>query len=550
MFLRFILLLAVVLPLQAQGPGHRGMGRGRMGGMAISIPTTLPTATSELFAGSGTCVLCHAGGGGSFQASDGRNVSPVTLWQATMMANAYRDPVFRAKVQAEIQENPSLETYIEDKCLTCHAPMAFTEAHRKGNTAYRFQQADADPLAKDGVSCTLCHQIVATNFGQESSFSGGYQVNENHETYGPHQYPIAMPMIRHTGYKPVYSEHVAQSALCATCHTLFTPTVNDQGDVVGEIPEQTPFLEWLNSVYPDSGLTCQACHMPALQERLRITTMPMRAPRRSPIHLHEFVGGNAYVLALLERHGKTLKTAASPKAFQEKRAQVERNLQQAARLELRFQGWKNDTLEVAVWVHNLTGHKFPTGYPSRRAWLELEVLQKGTPVFHSGAWDATTGDLQGLDTPYEPHHQVIHQPHQVQVYESVMVTPEGQVTQSLLRALRYVKDNRIPPKGFRAQGPYTEHTAILGRATQDPDFNRWETSEGTGADRVIYRIGNLSPQESYTLRVTLWYQTLKPRFLRHLWNHSGEWIQKLQQMVQEMPETPVAVATATLEISP
>ncbi len=550
-FLWIALLLAAPPPV---AQGHRGMGpgmgRGRMGGMMARVTTSLPTATSELFAGSGTCVLCHAGGGGSFQTAEGQNVSPVALWQGTMMANAFRDPVFRAKVQAEVQENPSLEAYIEDKCLTCHAPMAFTEAHRQGTGYYRFQQAEANPLARDGVSCTLCHQIVPDNFGEASSFSGGYRVNERHEAYGPHKHPIAMPMIRHSGYRPVYSEHIQEAALCATCHTLFTPTVNDQGEVVGEIPEQTPFLEWLNSVYPDSGLTCQACHMPALQERLRITTMPRMAPRRAPIHPHEFVGGNTYVLTLLERYGDLLKTAAPAAAFQEKRTQALANLRRAARLTVEHQGWTGDTLLLVVQVENLTGHKFPTGYPSRRAWLEVEVLQDDRVVFHSGAWDSTAGDLQGLDTPYEPHHRVITQPDQVQVYESVMATPEGQVTQSLLRGLRYVKDNRIPPKGFRLQGPHTEHTAILGQAAEDPDFNRDRDMEGTGTDRVFYHIGGLSPQGQYTVRVTLWYQVLKPRFLQHLLSHEGDWITYLRQMTKETPETPVAVATATLSITP
>ncbi len=539
-----ILALGIPLLLLGQGMGRRGMGmmRGMMGGR-----TALPTAASELFAGSGTCVLCHAGAPGSFQAPDGRNVSPIALWQATMMANAFRDPVFRAKVEAELQENPSLTAYIEDKCLTCHAPMAFTEAHRSGVQHYRFQQADQNPLAHDGVSCTLCHQIEPSNFGKEASFSGGYQVNERRETYGPHPHPITMPMVRHTGFKPVYSEHIAQSALCATCHTLFTPTVNDQGEVVGEIPEQTPFLEWLNSVYPDSGLSCQACHMPALHQRTRITTMPRMAPRRSPVHLHEFVGGNTYVPRLLAQYQGTLQAVADPARLQEKAEAVRANLQKAARLQATSR-WRHDTLELAVTVENLTGHKFPTGYPSRRAWLEVRVLAGDSVVFASGVWDPETGDLQGLDQPYEPHHQVITHPDEVQVYQSVMATPEGRVTQSLLRGLKYIKDNRIPPRGFRSSGPYTEATGIRGRAADDPDFNRSGDTEGTGADRVFYRIGSLRPDARYTVTVRLLYQVLAPRFLQHLLGHEGKWVQTLKQLITEYPETPVVVDSLRLTV--
>ncbi|MEZ4765321.1 MAG: hypothetical protein R3C26_19700 [Calditrichia bacterium] len=39
-----------------------------------------------------------------------------------MMANA-KDPLFRAKVSAEVAENPALQAVIEDKCTTCHAPI-------------------------------------------------------------------------------------------------------------------------------------------------------------------------------------------------------------------------------------------------------------------------------------------------------------------------------------------------------------------------------------------------------------------------------------------
>ncbi len=78
-----------------------------------------------------------------------------------------------------------------------------------------------------------------------------------------------------------------------------------------------------------------------------------------------------------------------------------------------------------VHVRNLTGHKLPTGYPSRRAWLHVTVRDRGGRiVFESGAV-AQNGAIAGNDNDadalaFEPHHSEIRTADQVQIYESVM----------------------------------------------------------------------------------------------------------------------------------
>src|SRR6185503_9011059 len=82
-------------------------------------------------------------------------------------------------------------------------------------------------------------------------------------------------------------------------------------------------------------------------------------------------------------------------------------------------------LSFDVDVRNLSGHKFPTGYPSRRAWLHVTVLDaRGAKVFESGAIDET-GAIQGNDndgdpTRFEPHYERVTRPDQVQIYEPVL----------------------------------------------------------------------------------------------------------------------------------
>ena len=115
-----------------------------------------------------------------------------------------------------------------------------------------------------------------------------------------------------------------------------------------------------------------------------------------------------------------------------------------------------DTLELDVVVRNLTGHKFPTGYPSRRAWIHVTALDRqGRAVFESGRLggsgliEGNASDTAG-DT-FEPHYQEITSGNQVQVYESIMGTPAGAPTTGLLQATRYLKDNRLLPRGFDKQ---------------------------------------------------------------------------------------------------
>jgi len=92
--------------------------------LTLSLGTqSLPTETSILFSGAGNCSLCHIAGGGAFTTQAGTDISPTTLWRSTMMANAARDPLWQAKVTAEVAEHPALQTVIEDKCTTCHRPM-------------------------------------------------------------------------------------------------------------------------------------------------------------------------------------------------------------------------------------------------------------------------------------------------------------------------------------------------------------------------------------------------------------------------------------------
>ncbi len=98
--------------------------------------------------------------------------------------------------------------------------------------------ADADnpyhDAAMDGVSCTLCHQIADDgNLGSEASFSGGYAIEEfadpsDRPAYGPYVSPRINPMQRDSLFTPRHAAHISDSALCAACHNLKTPVLDDE----------------------------------------------------------------------------------------------------------------------------------------------------------------------------------------------------------------------------------------------------------------------------------------------------------------------------------
>jgi len=468
-----------------------------------------------------------------------------------MMANSARDPFWQAKVTAEVAEHPVLQSIIEDKCTTCHMPMGKTEATFNGAAHFSFQEGLADLLSLDGVSCTLCHQIQKNNFGADDSFSGGYEIKNVYEIFGPYVSPIAMPMFNQVGYTPVYSDHVSDSELCATCHTLFTPYVDNQGQVAGYFPEQTPYLEWKNSSYPGEQKECQTCHMRATEEAMKISTAPpWLSTQRTPIFGHEFVGGNVFMNTMLKLHGAEIGVTATNDHFDStisKTANLLRNQTIALSAQADIIA---DTLTVKVLVENLSGHKFPTGFPSRRAWLHVIVKNSANEtVFESGNWNSD-GEISGLDDDFEPHHDIISQPEQVQIYQALMKDVDDKVTYTLLRAAAYAKDNRLPPKGFKSSASDYASIAIVGKAASDTNFNRDSNGiEGCGSDRVTYKTSIAAKGTEFTIAINMHYQTIEPRFAQNLFSYQTNEIEKFKGYYDSAEKSPILMKSISLNVT-
>jgi hypothetical protein len=486
----------------------------------------------------------------------GTNVSNDVLWISTMMANSSRDPYWQASVRAEVLSNPEYQAVIEDKCATCHTPMARFTVAAEGGQGTVLEAGFLDPahalhmLALDGVSCTLCHQIARTELGQPESFSGNFAIDMDRPAgerlaYGP--YAVGQNLVRMmqavSGFVPVQSPHVHRSQLCATCHTLYTPYVDAAGQIVGEFPEQVPYLEWAYSGYRHTR-ACQDCHMPLAKGAVHISTTG--GPPRSPFFQHVFAGGNAYMLRILKAFGEEQGVFATDEHFDAKIAETLDQLQRrTAVLILESSALSGGQLVTDVLVESLVGHKFPTGFPARRAWLHLTVEDaEARVVFESGAVEAD-GSIVGNDNDaapdrFEAHYSLIDSPDQVQIYEAIMGNTEDEVTTTLLRGARYLKDNRLLPGGFQRTVRY-DAVAVQGAAVADEDFVG-------GSDRLRYVVDVGDAQGPFKVTVELLYQAVGYRWAEKLRPYDGPEPARFRQYYDAVSNDPVVVASATLEV--
>lgn len=537
---------------EAGNPYHGAVFRAAYGG--------LPDSSNSLFTGSGKCAGCHGTDANHFASIPGQtfpalpmpggwDVNVVDHWRSTLMANSARDPFWRAKVEQEVALNPAHQLELEDKCTSCHAPMGKFAAAHDGQEFYSMAELLLDSIALDGVSCNACHQQASPGIG--TRFSGEMTFVED-TLYGPYgggkDEPLIynLPMNTYVGYEPVYGAHLQTSEACAACHSLITQTADLEGNYTGnEFVEQSTYHEWLNSRYApatwegefnDLQQECQGCHMPRIDEPVIISSGYAFLEPRTPYGLHYLVGANAAMLRLMRDHVDELGLTASAAQFDSTAMRTLELLQQHT-VELSANATYNGAgaAEIEVHIANRAGHKFPSGYPARRAWLEVELRHPttGEVLWASGELAADGVSIAGVDeaglSSWEPHLDVVDSEDLVQIYEMVIADVTGQPTNVLERADVKLKDNRLVPLGFSMDHPTYDTTSLAGAEVMadalEGNFNRSDAGvSGTGADRVTYLAefsaaysGNVAP----LVAVRMWYQSMPPRWVNPMFEQSG-----------------------------
>lgn len=509
-----------------------------------------PLVPGEWYLTSASCRGCHGidSLGQSNIDEDGNDVNLVSHWESTMMALSAKDPLWKAKVSHEILTNPGHAGPLQDKCTSCHAPTGRYNHFFRGLGDYTLANLATDSLGQDGVNCASCHTI-SPSVG--STFSGNIPYDTTRTIYGPFQGPMFGPMQLYEGYTPVYSAHMDESRLCSSCHTLITETVDLSGNPTGQqFVEQATYHEYLNSSFPANSIKCQTCHMPQLASPIVIANGFIALTPRTPFNQHEFAGANYFMLDLIKNNKSSLNINVDDARFDTTLAATANNLRMnSINLNLLFDSAQSDTGYFRVSIENKVGHKFPSGYPSRRAVLQFVVTDvAGDTLFESGLFDEDYRII-GETPAFEPHHAMINQSNVPQIYEIVMGDVNGDFTSLLEHAALILKDNRLPPNGFTSTHSTYDTCVISPDAMADADFNKNNSIEGSATDYVHFHVplGSFSGDLKVTTRV--FYQSVPPKWLDEMFVLNSPEIDTFRTMYASADKTPFLVATDSLNLT-
>jgi hypothetical protein len=537
------------------------------------------------------------------------NLSPYGEWNVSPMGVAGRDPIFFSQLEGETNLLPQMTACIEDTCLHCHGVMGqrqfATDTESQGDDACKAlfgvapppevpfgrpfrldmvkQWPDSVPnaeqqygaLARDGISCNVCHRIAAQDLGTENTFTGNFIAAPLDEEYGPYDEVTRKPMKNALGITPRFGAQIANADLCGSCHNVLLPIFTNDGRQSGFSYEQATQLEWLNSDYaPNRPLSqsCQGCHMPtryngeALRFKIanfesagfapttnRVPDADITSPQRTPYGRHSLHGLNIFLNEIFqqfplllgfrqaERFSRT--SLDYPPLLLGEDSIVDMAQNQTLTVEITsLETTAEGTLRAVVQVTNRTGHKLPSGVGFRRLFIEFLARDAaGNVLWASGRTNGLGALVVGrtdvvlpTEQPdrfpaagFQPHYQTITQEDQVQIYQEVIEDSQGQVTTSFLHRFDVVKDNRIRPQGYDPRfydsfsSPYIQALAVTpGTAKDDPDYI---DPARTGADQIEYLI----PLDAATLArvntvsVTLYSQSIPPPYLAERFNNAG-----------------------------
>ena len=391
------------------------------------------TPSAEPVRDAAQCIACHS----QLTAPSGDDVSIGFDWRATMMANSARDPYWHAAVRREVLDHPTAQAAIEDKCSTCHMPMARFDAAAAGVQRCRCSRVSAARRRSTRSRPTACHARCAIRSPPRDSAStrASTAVSRSRRrpmrrvAFGPHEVDAGrQAVMRSAGeFTPSAGAHMQQSELCATCHTLYTTALDEAraGDrhaagagAVSRVAAQRLSRDGELPELPHArGRRRDADHLGARRNRGRGMSQ------------HTFLGGNAFMLGMLNRYRGELGVTALPQELDSggrtrraitglaSAAIADRSPRPRARcasLDVR--------VDMAARRATSCRRLIPRGAPGC---MSSSPTPTGRVVFESGAMrpDGRSSATTTTPTPRVSSRTTRSRsaPDQVQIYESIMV---------------------------------------------------------------------------------------------------------------------------------
>lgn len=217
-------------------------------------------------------------------------------------------------------------------------------------------------------------------------------------------------------------------------------------------------------------------------------------PTRTDLPQHHFNGGNTWVLKAVRALYPDVDTFLSATTVQASIDRAVVMLQNASHLALS----EPTAGTLNVRITNNAGHKLPTGYPEgRRMWINVRFLDaSGQLIAERGRYDPVTATLTTDDTKvYEAKLGIDA------AVAALSGQPEGESFHFVLNNV-WLKDNRIPPRGFTNAGFAAVQAAPVGYTYADGQY--WDDTAFT------------VPSGARRAEVTVHYQTTSREYIEFL----------------------------------
>ncbi|MEK6777885.1 MAG: multiheme c-type cytochrome [bacterium] len=235
-------------------------------------------------------------------------------WSLSMHAHAMDDPIFESTYALAYTQTGGKAKKL---CLRCHAP-----------TVLLTKDFDQElEITREGITCDFCHAVKDVDLSRRDSPM----------VMNPLLSKADMNWKRDRTYHDIKKNPVlASSEFCAGCHEY-----SDENGVslLGT------YTEWKKSPYAGQGISCQGCHIPHAEGKVNDPRMLM---------FKDSLSGGV--------HSKD----APPVKTEHEHDDIVTRLENVER--------KGGNLTVVVSLTNTgSGHKLPTGIPSRNLVLICEV---------------------------------------------------------------------------------------------------------------------------------------------------------------------------------